>query len=126
MHAIIAVVGALIIVEGILFMTNPLLLDKLINFFLIGKRIYLGGVLRAVLTAIFLILARQCAHPWIIIIFGLVFMIGAIVIFALDPEKLKSILRYWLTQKILLKRLIGFIAFLIGLLLIYASVIKWP
>lgn len=126
MHAIITAIGALIVVEGILFIINPLLMRKLIEFFIKGKLIYIAGVIRVILAILFLTLASQCAHPWLIILFGIAFLIGAIVIFALELEKIKNMLRWWLTQKDYMIRIVGSIAAILGLLIIYGSIIKWP
>ncbi len=126
MQAVIAIIGMLIVVEGILFMINPMLMRKFIDFFLQGKLIYIAGVVRVVLAVIFLVFANQCVHSWIIIIFGVAFLIGAIFIFAVNIDKLKNMLRWWKLQKDYLIRSVGLIASVLGLLIVYGAIIQWP
>lgn len=126
MQGIIAAIGLLIVLEGILFLINPELLKKMINFFIKGKLIYIGGVIRVILAILFLTIASKTSHPWITVIFGIVFIIGAIVIFAVDLEKLKTMLRWWLKQPDSMIRIVGTMALIIGLIIFYGSIINWP
>ena len=126
MQALIALIGIFIMLEGVLFIARPDMLKKTLSFFIEGKRLYAGGVIRLILAVLFLIIANRCAHSWLIIIFGIIFLLGAIFIFSMELHRLKKMLRWWLGQKAYVIRLVGIAAMLIGLLIVYGAIIQWP
>lgn len=126
MQALIALIGIFVVFEGILFLARPDMLKKVLSFFMEGKRLYAGGVIRAVLSVLFLTLANKCVHSWLIIIFGIIFLVGAIFIFSMELRKLKKMLNWWFSQKDYIIRLVGIAAMLIGLLIVYGAIIQWP
>ncbi len=126
MQALIALIGIFIMLEGVLFIARPDMLKKTLSFFIEGQRLYAGGVIRLILAVLFLIIANRCAHSWLIIIFGIIFLLGAIFIFSMELHRLKKMLRWWLGQKVYMIRLVGIAAMLIGLLIVYGAIIQWP
>ncbi len=113
-------IGILIAAMGLGFMLNPSMFKQVIAFFGKGKRLYLAGILRLLIGIILLTTALRCEKPAIIVVFGILFIIGGVLIFALGLEKVKSILSCWGKKPALTMRLMGLLAFLIGVLLVYA------
>ena len=77
MHAVIWILGAVIILEGVVFLIRPDFFAKVISFFARSKMIYLAAVIRVVLGPIFLVYATRCKIPSVIITFGVLMLIGA-------------------------------------------------
>ena len=117
---VIGFIGIFIAAVGISVMSNPNIFKQVIVFFGKGKRLYLLGVLRLLIGIILLTTALQCQRPAIMIVFGVLFIIGGVLIFALGLEKVKSILSWWDKKPALTMRLMGLLAFLIGVLVVYA------
>ena len=120
MRFVIGFIGIFIATIGLGFMLNPNMFKQVIVFAGKGKRLYLAGVLRLLIGIILLTTALQCEKPAIIIAFGVLFIIGGVLIFALGLEKVKSILSWWDKKPALAMRFMGLLAFIIGVLLVYA------
>jgi len=120
MRFVIGFIGIFIATIGLGFMLNPNMFKQVIAFFGKGKRLYLAGVLRLLIGIILLTTAMQCEKPAIMVLFGILFIIGGVFIFALGLEKVKSILSRWGKKPALVMRFMGLLAFLIGVLLVYA------
>lgn len=121
MDIIIRSLGIVIVVVGIVYLLRPDVMKWLIEFFKQGKRIYLAGLIRLALAVIFLLGARECKHFWVIFAFGILFLIGGLLIFILGPEKLRRILDWYQKQSALLLRVIAVIVLAIGAIIIYSA-----
>lgn len=121
MDIIIRSLGIVIVVVGIVYLLRPDVMKWLMEFFKHGKRIYLAGLLRLALAVIFLLGARECKHFWVILAFGILFLIGGVLIFILGPQKLRRILDWYQKQSALLLRVIAVIALAIGAIIIYSA-----
>lgn len=121
MQAVIWILGAVIILEGIIFLIKPGFLVKLISFFMRGKMIYTAAVARAILGPIFLIYATQCKIPSVIIIFGILLLIGAAVLLLVKLEKIKTMLNWWTKRPVWALRTLAVAAVMIGTLIVIAG-----
>ena len=123
MDIIIRSLGIVIVVVGIVYLLRPDVMKWLMGFFKQGKRIYFAGLIRLVLAVIFLLRAGspECEIRWVIAVFGILFLIGGVLIFILGPEKLRRILDWYQKQSALLLRVIAVIALAIGAVIIYSA-----
>ena len=121
MDIVVKIVGIVVVFIGIVYLLKPGVLKSFIGFFKKGKRIYFVGLIRFVLAVIFLLAANQCKMPWVIIVFGILFMISGLLIFILRAERLKSILDWWQRQSSLLLRLMALITLAVGAAIIYSA-----
>ncbi len=121
MDIVVKIVGIVVVFIGIVYLLKPGVLKSFIGFFKKGKRIYFVALIRFVLAVIFLLAANQCKIPWVIIVFGILFMISGLLIFILRAERLKSILDWWQRQSSLLLRFMGLIALAVGAAIIYSA-----
>jgi len=121
MDVVIKIIGIIIIVVGILYLLKPNLMKHLIAFFKKGKRIYLAGLIRLAFAIIFLLGARECDITWVIVAFGILFMVSGLLIFMLGPKKIKTIFEWFEKQPMLILRLIAIIALAMGGIIIYAA-----
>ena len=72
----IRLVGVICVAVGILYMLRPDVTKRLMEFFKKGSRMYLAGVMRLALAVVFLIGADRCRHKWVIVGFGILFLIS--------------------------------------------------
>ena len=121
MDIVVKIVGIVVVFIGIVYLLKPGVLKSFIGFFKKGKRIYFVGLIRFVLAVIFLLAANQCRTAWVIIVFGILFMISGLLIFMLGAKRVKSILDWWQRQSSLLLRLMGVIALAVGAVIIYSA-----
>ena len=121
MDIVIKIIGIAFILLAIVYLLKPDVMKWLMEFFKKGKRIYLVGLIRFVLAVIFLLAANQCKIPWLIIAFGILFMLSGLLVFTLGSERLKSILDWWQRQSFLLLRVMSIIALAFGAVIIYAA-----
>jgi uncharacterized protein YjeT (DUF2065 family) len=121
MQMAIWIVGALVILEGVVFLIQPNLFKKLVSLFARGRMIYISALFRLILGPIFLIFARECKIPWIIIIFGILMLIGSAILFLVNIDKIKAILLWWTARSVWAIRSIAVIALLLGTIIVVAG-----
>jgi uncharacterized protein YjeT (DUF2065 family) len=93
----------------------------LMGFMKKGRRIYLSGLLRFTLSIIFLLGASDCNYKWIIAVFGILFLISGLLIFALGPEKIRRMLDWYQDQPALIFRAIAGIVLACGAVIVYSA-----
>ena len=121
MDLVVKIAGIVIAAAGIVYLLKPDVMKFLMEFFKQGKRIYFAGLLRLVLAVIFFLGARECDITWVIVVFGILFLIGGLLIFILGPEKIRRILDWYQKQSVLFLRLLAVIALAIGAIIIYCA-----
>jgi len=121
MDIVVKIVGIAIVFVGVVYLLKPRILNRLMEFFKKGKRIYFAGLIRLTLAIVFLLAARECDITWVIAAFGILFLISGLLIFMLGLERLKAILDWWQEQSVLLLRVIAVIALAIGAVIIYSA-----
>lgn len=121
MRIVIQSLGIIFVLVGVLYLLKPDFMKSIMEFFKKGKRLYLAGVIRFVLAVIFLLGARECDITWVIVVFGILFIIGGLLIFTLGLERLKSIIDWWQKQSVLLLRVIALVTVAVGAIVIYCA-----
>ena len=121
MDLVIKIIGIVIVFFAIIYLLKPDILKRLLEFFKKGKRIYLAALIRLTFAVLFLLDANECKMPWVIIAFGILFLLSGLLIFILGVEKTRTMIEWWQKQSTLLVRIIGLIALAIGALIIYAA-----
>jgi hypothetical protein len=114
-------IGIVIIAIGVIYLVYPQVIRILLNFFAVGYHIYLAAVLRLVFGVILLLAASRTAEPKIIAVLGIIFLLGAILIVAIGPKKIKPILNWYKKWPLWAMRTAAILVILFGLLVIYAS-----
>lgn len=121
MHYIVTTIGILIAVVGIVFATMPSLMLKFIEFAKVGKRIYIGGVVRLVLGGLLLFASPYVTVFWIPVTFGALMVIAGVLLFVLGPPKIHALMDWWASKPEDMRRIWPIIAAIIGVLLIYSA-----
>jgi len=121
MPLVIKIIGVVLVLLSVLYLIKPEVAAGLIGFFKKGKRLYLAGLIRLVLAAVFLISARECRSQSVVIVLGILFLLGGLLIFALGPDKLRPMLEWFQKQSPLVLRLLGLVTLAFGAVIIYAA-----
>jgi hypothetical protein len=121
MQMIIKVIGTAIFCIGLVYLIKPGLFRSIIGFFAKGKRLYLAAIARFALAIIFIMGARHCGIKWIIVMFGLIFLLSGLLIFMMGLEKAKGIISWYQKQPSFVYRVIAIIVLSIGLIIVYAA-----
>ena len=91
------------------------------GFFAKGNRLYLAAVVRFALAIVFFLGARHCGIRWVIVLFGLIFLLSGLLIFMLGLEKAKGIINWYQEQPIFMFRVVAIIVLGVGLIIVYAA-----
>ena len=118
---VIKIIGILFVLVGIIYLLKPIIVKHVVGFLEKGKRIYIAGLIRFVLAIVFLLGARECDITWVIVAFGIIFLIAGILIFMMGPEKLKPILGWYLKQSFWVTRVLAVIIIAVGSVIIYSA-----
>lgn len=121
MSIVIKIVGIVFILAGAVYLIKPDVIKSLMNFFKQGRRLYFAGLVRFALAVVFLLAARECDITWVIVTFGILFLISGLLIFTLGLDRLKSIIEWWQRQPFLLLRVIALLTLLFGAIIIYSA-----
>lgn len=114
MKDVIRLVGVICVAVGILYMLRPDAPKRLMEYFKKGSRMYLAGVMRFALAVVFLIGADRCRHKWVIVGFGIVFLISGLLVFMLGPKRLRPMIDWLQKSPALLLRGLGAVALAVG------------
>ena len=121
MAIVIKIIGVFFILVAILLISKPDVMKRLMQFFKKGRRLYLAGLIRIALAIVFFLSARECDIGWLILVFGILFLLSGILIFTLGLARSKSILEWFETKPVLLLRLFALIIAAMGAAVIYAA-----
>jgi uncharacterized protein YjeT (DUF2065 family) len=118
---IIKVIGTVIVCIGLVFLIQPEIMRATTRFFSKGSRLYLAAMVRFALAIVFIMGARHCGIRWVIVMFGLIFLLSGLMIFMLGLQKAKGILRWYLEQPKFISRIMAGIVLAVGLIIVYAA-----
>ena len=121
MSIYIKIVGIFFIACSVLYFARPDILKHLLEFFSKGNRVYLAGLIRFLLAVLFLVSARDCRIPWAMVAFGVLFLIGGVLVFVLGPKRLAPMFDWWLGRPTWLIRILGIVALAFGGIIVYAA-----
>lgn len=121
MKDVIRLIGVICILAGILYMFRPAVPRRLMAFVGKGYRVYLAGLLRFALAVVFLVGAEQCSNKWVIVGFGIAFLISGLLIFMLGARRLNAMLASFAKQPALLLRTLGAITLAAGAIISYCA-----
>ena len=121
MKDIIRLVGIICIALGILYILRPDLPRRLMQFFKKGSRMYLAGVVRLALAVVFLVGAAHCRHKWVIVGFGILFMISGLIVFMLGAGRLRGVIDWFAKLPALFLRGLGAVALAVGAVICYCA-----
>ena len=118
MQWVVLVIGALVVSESVIILIKPGVYRKLIKFFSYGRMLYIPAAIGIVVGVLFLIYARDCRQPWMIIVFGLIAAIKGLVIFVSKPKTFKDMLNWLGERSDTTLRLFGILALAVGVLIV--------
>ena len=121
MAIVIKIIAIIFTVLGVVCLIKPGVLKTLMGFCTKGKRLYLAGLIRFILAIVFFLSARECDIPWVIVVFGILFLAGGLSIFLIPLEKLKSIVRWWQERGAWLIRVLAVITIAVGAIILYSA-----
>ncbi len=121
MDTVIKVIGLAIMIFGVWLVARPEVIKKLMGFFKEGKRLYVVGLIRLAVGVVFLLSARECNVVWFIAAAGILFLLSALLIFLMKPEKLKGWIDWWLAKSDVVIRSLAVFVLFFGALIVWAA-----
>ncbi len=115
-------IGVFIAVWSIAVLFKPVWMRQAILLFRKGKLIYVNAGLKVFIGIVFLILARDCNLPGVIIAVGVLMTLGPILFCLLPYAKIQRYMNWWIAQPFWMYRTWAVLAALLGGLIMYAGV----
>lgn len=115
-------IGVLTAGWGIAVLFKPVWLRQSIILFNKGKTVYVIAGLKTAMGIIFLIMARDCNFPKVIITLGIFMTIGPLLFCLLPFARIQAYMNWWIAQPFWVYRLWAVLAALLGGLIMYAGV----
>ena len=118
MDWVIKIIGIVFVLMAIGCLLKPDVVRRVMEFFGKASRLYFAGVIRFALAVVFLLAARECRKPWVIFAFGILFLLGGLLIFLIGPKRLRPVLEWWQKQSNLLLRVVALATLAVGVIVI--------
>jgi hypothetical protein len=115
-------IGALICAWGITAILRPDLIKRVVDFLMMGWRWRLSAAIKVIIGIIFLIFARECRLPGVIITLGILMIVGSLTALTVDPARFMNKWMQFVQQWPLWGwRCWGIMAVIFGGLILYAG-----
>jgi uncharacterized protein YjeT (DUF2065 family) len=121
MGMLIKFFGIFIVAMGISILLNPKIVRKMMVFWLQGRKLYMGGLIRIILGCVLLYHASQASSPKVILALGVLALLGGLLIFILGLEKSKKFIGWWENKPEHSLRWTSLLVIAFGVLLIYSA-----
>jgi len=121
MNYFITTFGIIYIIMGVILFMKPEYVRTLIDFFKVGRRVYIGGAFRIVIGAVLIYAAQKALIPWIPRIIGIIAVVGGIIIYPLGIQRIHAMMEWWKGSSDNRIRMIAVIAEMVGILLVYSA-----
>ncbi len=115
------IIGALIVFEAVVLLIKPDLYRKLVKLLARGRLMYIPAALAIVFGVIFLVYARACNIPWLIVVFGLIMLAKGIWLFAVKIDNVRATMQWLQERGDTTLRILGILALAIGAVILYAG-----
>lgn len=115
------IIGALIVFEAVVLLIKPDLYRKAVKLLARGRLMYIPAALVIVFGVIFLVYARACNIPWLIIVFGLIMLAKGIWLFAVKIDNVRATMQWLQERGDTTLRILGILALAIGAVILYAG-----
>lgn len=120
---VVWLIGALIVLWGVTAILRPEWIRRAVKFFSEKNHYLVAAFVRLLLGILFLVFAYQTRTPRVILIFGLLFLAGGILLLVMPATKRRSIFNWWTAKQLWVFRLLGAAVVVVGVLIIWAG---WP
>ncbi|MCP4652408.1 MAG: hypothetical protein GY858_03355 [Candidatus Omnitrophica bacterium] len=117
---VIKLIGILTVAIGAIYLVKPTIMKNVLNFWMKGKRIYLGGLISLVIGVVFLVASSRCTMQWFIFLMGLLSLAKGVAIFIMGPKKFAPLCEKLLQSPIGMLRVFAVIALIFGVLVIFS------
>ncbi|MBE0537321.1 MAG: hypothetical protein IH624_16780 [Phycisphaerae bacterium] len=121
MEKAILIIGVALVLWGLLIAIRPHTLRTTIHVMEKGLLVYAPAAVRIVLGVVFLLAARDCRVPWLIVAFGIIMFVAGVVMFMIRPGRLRSFLHWWAERSMPTLRILGVTGAAIGGLIAWAA-----
>jgi uncharacterized protein YjeT (DUF2065 family) len=121
METVIKAIGTVIVCIGLVYLIKPKVLRNIMSFFAKGSRLYLAAMIRFALAIVFFMGARHCGIRWVIVLFGLIFLLSGLLIFMLGLGKSKAIINWYQQQPSIIFRIVAIMVLCVGLIIVYSA-----
>ena len=118
---VIRIIGAIIAIQGAVFMARPQWVKGVFNFVSRGRLLYIPAILKGALGVVFLVAALECTWPLVIIVLGILFCMSGVCAFVIKLEKLKAMLQWWCARSETALRLLLALNIIIGGIILFAA-----
>ncbi len=119
----VSIIGLLTAVWGLVVVIQPLWHKTLVGFLAEGRRAYAAVVLKIIVGVLFLIFARECRIPLVVILLGVLTVVGSILFASLPITRIRVWFQWCRSRPLWFYRLWAVAAVLLGILIVYAG---WP
>lgn len=121
MSLVVQIIGIVIVAIAVAYLIKPSIMNRLLEFFKKGNRLYIAAPIRLGLGVVFLLAARECKCSWVIGGFGILLLISGILVLVLGPKKLRPMLEWWQKKSALFLRLMALITLAFGVVIILCA-----
>ena len=120
MVLVVKLVGMVMVAMGAVYLAKPAVMKKVISFWGVSQRIYLGSALSIAIGLAFIFAASACSVAWFIVVIGIISILKGGLGFYLGPKKVKALLDNFDKKPAKSLRIFAIIAIAMGVAVLYA------
>lgn len=113
--------GVLMCACGIAGTLKPLFIKTIIHVAKVSWRLRAMSAIKTAIGIVFLVFARDCRLPWVIVLLGLLIAGGSLIFLTLDAEKQLKWIQSIENKQDWFYRLMGIANLMVGILVVYAG-----
>ncbi len=121
MNKVVLTIGVLLVIWGLWIVIRPEFIRKIIQVLCKGLLVYIPPAVRVLLGIVFLLSARECRVPWVVMAFGIIMFAAGIVMFMMKAGKLRSMFEWWGKRSLTALRVMGLLAAAVGGVIAWAA-----
>lgn len=121
MNKLVMLIGLIICIEEVMFFLKYQLMEGIIRWVMVGKRIYVGAVIKIIFGVILLMASKGANFPFLIMLLGCLTIIGSGATFVMGLDKTKQFMTWILNHDERFKRNLAIYGFVVGLLLVVGA-----
>jgi len=121
MDYFVKAVGILVLTLAVVIFARPATIRSFIDFAKVGKRVYIGGVIRVTLGALLLLASPRVIMPWIPALIGALMLVSGILIFSLGVQRIHAVMDWMRLRPDNTIRAFVLIPAIFGIALIYSA-----
>ncbi len=121
MRTAVQALGILFICVGVVILLRPTIIKSILGYAKQGVRPHIAAAVRITFAVILFLGAQQCRIHWVIIMFGIIFLLSGLIVFAVGTKKAGQAMGWVQNRPIAIFRIFSVLPLAAGTIIIFSA-----